>query len=79
MGWEKYQAKCAEIGIILTEAEARAAIATFRKGNQLTVEFWGKLDKDLRMGILSPDKSLEIEMPTGEKLKYHHLRQIDQD
>lgn len=75
MGWEKYQAKVSELGIFLTEPEAREKVKTFRAGNQKTVAFWGQLDGMLRQGILSPDKGLSIEMPTGEPLKYHHIQQ----
>lgn len=75
MGWAKYQAKVTELGITLTEAEAREKVATFRKGNPKTVAFWGQLDGMLKRGLLSPDKGLNIEMPTGEFLRYFHIQQ----
>lgn len=76
MGGKKYRDK-AEVddNIILTEEQALAVVKDFRARNPKITALWGKLDGLMKQTVLSGDKHLKIEMPTGDYLHHFHIRQ----
>lgn len=84
MGWSKFQATAAlpppaGIGVLLTDSEAQKAVSGFRESNPLIVEQWSYFDslvlETLRATFRNDnDRTLELEMPTGDKLKHFHVQ-----
>lgn len=60
--------------IILTEPQAKAQVADFRATNRKIVALWRSYDSLIRAAAADGSKHLEIEMPTGDKLKYFGIR-----
>lgn len=75
MGAKKYVDAAAKDGIILTLEESMATVKAFRASNPKIPAFWTFLDTMMKQAILTNDKMLQIEMPTGDYLRHFHLRQ----
>lgn len=75
MGWNLFQAKAeTDIGIKLTEAQAKAQVADFRLTNPLITGFWKSLDQLIRNAAHDREKILELTMPSGDLLRHFAVR-----
>ena len=74
MGWSRFVSYAAERGVIVTDAEAKAVISAFRTGNKSIVKLWRKMDSVIRQAAINKSKAFELEMPTGDLLKYFNIR-----
>jgi DNA polymerase len=74
MGWLRFISYCAERGVVVTEAEARTVINTFRKNNPLVVKFWRQMDAVIKQAACSKAHAFELETLTGDVLKYFAIR-----
>lgn len=73
MGPGRYKETAAKDGIVLSDAEARQTVATWRSLNKSIVEFWGQMDGAIKEATLDRAKVLEIEMPTGDFLRHFRV------
>lgn len=75
MGVDLFRAKAkTDIGVDLTQAEAKAHVTDFRMSNPLITGLWKRMDGIIRNAAYDPQKSFEVEMPTGDLLKYFTVR-----
>jgi DNA polymerase len=74
MGASRYKETAAKDGIILTDEEAKATVSTWRKLNPEIIKFWGQMDETIKAATMDRSKLLEIEMPTGDKLRHFSVR-----
>lgn len=74
MGWSRFISYAAQNGATVSEEDAKAAINSFRTGNKPIVRLWREMDSVIRQATMTKDRSFELEMPTGDKLKYFHVR-----
>ena len=79
MGAGRYKETAAKDGIILTEAEAKATVSTWRKLNPEILKFWGQMDETIKAATMDRSKLLEIEMPTGDKLRHFSVRYFSKE
>ena len=76
MGARKYRDKAeSDDKIVLTDEQALAIVKGFRAQKPKITGLWGKLDSLMKQAVLSNDKHLLIEMPTGDVMHHFHLRQ----
>lgn len=75
MGWEKFQGRAkTNLGIDLTEIQARAEVENFRRTNPQIVAKWREFGALIRDAAHDREKCLEITMPTGDLLKHFTVR-----
>ena len=76
MGWALFQARVKlNLGLDLTEAQSRAAVADFRATNRKITGLWHRLDALAKEAAYDREtKTLELVMPTGDVLRHFHIR-----
>ncbi len=74
MGWERFVSYAAERGVVVTDEEAKAVINSFRTSNKSIVKLWRQMDSVIRQAAANKSKEFELEMPSGDMLKYFHIR-----
>jgi DNA polymerase len=74
MGHKAFRDKAALVGITLSEKEAKAQVADFRSTNRKVVGLWKMYDKLIQACAHEEVKTLELEMPTGDKLIQFSVR-----
>lgn len=62
-------------GLGLSDEEALSVVRNFRSGNPKIPALWDYLDNLMKQAVLSKDKHLKIEMPTGDFMHHFHVRQ----
>lgn len=73
-GWQKFQSQAfAEYEIVLTDDEAKAAVAEYRAANPKVVDLWADLDRCLRQ---SAGEDFEYELPSGRCMKWRSVRRV---
>jgi DNA polymerase bacteriophage-type len=75
MGAAKYIGEAAKEGIELTLEQSQQIVQAFRSNNPKIPALWNRLDEQMKQAILTPDKHLRIQMPTGDYLHHFHIRQ----
>ncbi len=71
MGAKKY---CTYVNPPIPEKDAKEVVDGFRKGNPKIVKFWRRLDDLIVTAARNRDRTLEIEMPSGDKLIHWDVR-----
>ncbi len=74
MGWARFVSYALERGVTVTDEEAKSVINTFRTSNKSIVKLWRKMDAVIRQAAVNKSRSFELEMPTGDVLKYFAVR-----
>lgn len=74
MGATRFVSYAAERGVVVTDAEAKAVINAFRTSNKGVVQLWRKMDSIIRQAAVNKSKQFEIEMLSGDFLKYFNIR-----
>jgi len=74
MGWTRFVSYAAERGVVVTDDEAKAVINAFRSNNKPIVKLWRQMDAVIRQAAVNKSRSFELEMPTGDFLKYFGVR-----
>jgi DNA polymerase len=57
----------------ISTAEAEAAVKRFREGNKRITNLWGRFDILIRQACLDKEKTLAIQLPTGDYLKHFYV------
>jgi len=73
VGWAKYQGMLEKMGIFIPEHKAREVVADFRRKNPLITGFWKTLHQRVIEAYDSPDKTLELVLPSGRVLHYINI------
>lgn len=60
-------------GLDITPEESQAAVKGFRDSNPKIVAYWRFFDDLIRRAVRENDKTLSIQLPTGDFLKHFHL------
>lgn len=71
MGATKYMSYAS-----VTEDEATAIVQGFRRTNPKVVSFWRRLDTLISAASKDKERRLDMELPTGETLKYFGVRGV---
>lgn len=74
MGSDRFREQAAINGMILTDKQAKDTVDAFRKGNPRTVAFWRMFDNKIKAAMSDKQKSFDVEMPTGDFLRYFAIR-----
>lgn len=73
-GWEKFQATAfKQMGLVLTEEEARKTVTEFRATNPLITRYWNSLDNGLKNAACSASKTFVLPLPSGRSLIYPNI------
>lgn len=74
MGTGRFIEYAAQNGAEVSQGEAKQIVDGFRANNQCITQLWTRLDRIVQGAARSADKSFEIEMPSGDVLKYFAVR-----
>lgn len=75
MGPDRFRDRAkTNLGMDLTDAQAKAAVEDFRRSNPRIIALWRKFQDLIRNAAYETDKTIELEMPTGDLLQHFHVR-----
>ena len=72
-GWEKFRNRCRELGFEITDDEAKAQVADFRKKEKDIVKLWGEMDAAFRKDAVSPEREHKYQLPSGRVMTYRNI------
>lgn len=75
-GGDRFRDRCIELGVPITSAEANFQVSDFRAKSKWLVELWTKLDSDFRKAGRSPEKQLDMELPSGRIMRYMNIKNL---
>jgi DNA polymerase len=74
LGYGMGESRFAEYAKVDAE-EATRVVRGYRAGNAGIVGFWRQFDQSIAQAVLSKDRELAIQMPTGDYLRHFNVRQ----
>lgn len=76
MGHSLFQKTASAAGIALSPEQAVEQVKDFRSTNPKLVEFWRTMDQLIRAAAIDfeGDRTLSLQLPTGESLRHFHVR-----
>jgi len=75
-GAPRFRDSCAELDYDISPKEAEKQVADFREKSKWIVDLWNSLRNELIKAARAPERRLEVELPSGRKLRYMNIKNI---